>query len=179
MWYLLVLFKLCLKYRHRENTRFYVCKGLSLAHHCEWIAPEQLTLLLPYWKPSLSQVSLHQSGAASHSLIREQCVSVAWSGVLCPTCRCGGAHSYPVTLLGHSSADIWSQHKNGEQPPRRPAMCWITKPMFKCLLTVHSLLTSCLYCWSPKLCSAQRVNRKIWILWKWRKIFLLCHSKCW
>lgn len=131
MWCLLPLFQLCLKYHHTENTRFWVSKGQTLAHLCEQTVPEQLLLFLPYWKPSLSQVSLHhwvglpflqQGGMCFSSL--ECALPEVWGSTQPP--------SHPPGAF-HSSADSWSQHRSGEQPPRRPAKYWIIKSMFKCL----------------------------------------------
>lgn len=132
MWCLLSLFQLCLKYHHTDNITFWVSKGQSLAQHCERIAPEQLPLLLPYLKPSLSQVSLHhweeflQQGGMCFSSLECGLVHylIVWRSTQLPSHSPGASHS---------SADSWSQHRSAEQPPGRPAKYWIIKPIFKCL----------------------------------------------
>lgn len=77
------------------------------------------------------------------------CFSFLHQGAMCfsnlewgfvPYMKVWGSMQLPSHSPGalHSSADSWSQHRNGEQPPRRPAKCWIIKPMFKCLCWQHT-----------------------------------------
>lgn len=69
-------------------------------------------------------------------------------GMCCSSLECGlvhylrvwGSTELPSQSPGalHSSADSWSQHRSGEQPPRGPAKHWKLKAVFKCLCWQHT-----------------------------------------